>query len=391
VEARRVADPLPNDASATVLAALAFGAPLAGLIALVLILRGWPGFAKDLPKYSGLIAGTNAALAVAIILLPGWAIMVLLGGGFFAALAGRIVYNAHLAQRTTLWPSTRGRVVRSGMRRVRRAATGTPRVGNLPSIEYVYSVGGVEYRGHRVRAGDIIPDSAEATAAPDRYRVGREGPVYYNPADPKDAVLEQGAPLRTGTAYAGAAATLLFGLAIVAFFARIGEVITWLEPYFPEGAVVQAALFFGASGLLALFIFVTDYRHASASMRWPKAAGTIIASAAEAHRQLVPGSGSGGTAVTMWSPVVEFSYSVAGKDYHGARIAFGPTVSGRKEWAEAIVARYPQGRSIVASYDPANPAIAVLEPRVAFKWLNLAIVAGFFGAAAIFSGLGRFL
>ncbi|CDX18156.1 hypothetical protein MPLB_1700041 [Mesorhizobium sp. ORS 3324] len=69
-EARRVADPLPNRASATSLTAFAFGAPLAGLIALVLILRGWPDFAKDLPRGAGLLAGISAALAVAIVLLP---------------------------------------------------------------------------------------------------------------------------------------------------------------------------------------------------------------------------------------------------------------------------------------------------------------------------------
>lgn len=336
------------------------------------------------------MAGTSAGLAVAIVLLPGWAVMALFGVSFFAVLAVKIVYNAHLAQRTALWPSTRGRIVRSGMRAARGAGTDAPRVGNLPSIEYVYDVGGVEYRGHRIRAGDIAPDSAEATAAPDRYRVGREGPVYYNPADPKDAVLEQGLPLRTTTAYAGATGTLLLGAPIVAFFMHIGEVIAWLQPYFPAGAVVQAVLFFGAAGLLALAILVSDYRQASAAMRWPKAPGTIIASVAEAHRHLVHRSGSGsGLTVTRWSPVVEFSYSVAGKNYHGARIAFGPAVSGGKEWADAIVARYPQGQSIVASYNPTNPAIAVLEPRVDFKWLSLAITAGFFGAAVFFSGLWR--
>ncbi|WP_296743569.1 DUF3592 domain-containing protein [Mesorhizobium sp.] len=388
-EARRVADPLPNGASETSLAAFAFGAPLAGLIALVLILRGWPGFSQDLPRGSGLLAGTSAALAVAIVLLPGWAVMALFGVSFFAALAGKIVYNARLAETTALWPSARGRIVRSGMRTARRSGTDAPRVGNVPSIEYVYDVGGVEYRGHRIRAGDIIPDSAEATAAPDRYRVGREGPVYYNPVDPKDAVLEQGAPLRTTTAYAGAAATLLIGAAAVVFFMRIGDVIALLQPYFPEGAVVQGALFFGAAGLLALVILVSDYRQASAAARWPKAQGTVIASVAEAHKQLAHGSGSGGSAVTMWSPVVEFGYSVAGNNYHSARIAFGPAVSGSKEWAEAVVARYPKGLNIVVSYNPTNPAIAVLEPRVAFKWLSLAIVAGLFGAAVFFSGIWR--
>lgn len=389
VESRRVADPLPNATTTAWHTALVIGAPLLGLVALALMVRGWSGVAQNLPKYTGIYAGIGVGLAAGLILLPGWVLMALFAGGFFVAIAGVIVYNAHQAQAASHWPTTRGRIMHSGMQRAQRAGAGNSTVGNMPNIEYVYSVGGTEYHGNRIRGGSIIADSAEATSAPSRYPVGRETAVYYNPTNPQDAVLEPGAPLRTRTAYMGAAAIVLGGLAIVAAFTRIGEVIPWLQPHFPEGAVVQGVLFFGAAGLLGLYFVVSDYRQASAALQWPKATGTVISSAAQAQRRLV--SGRGGTTVKVWSPAIEFSYRVAGQDYHGARIAFGAAVSGSKEWADAIVARYRPSQSVVVSYDPANPAIAVLEPRVAFKWGSLAIVAGCFAAAFFFSGFWKFL
>ncbi len=89
----------------------------------------------------------------------------------------------------------------------------------------------------------------------------------------------------------------------------------------------------------------------------------------------------------VWSPVVEYAYRVDGRDHHGARIAFGAEVAGGRALAEATTARYPKGSAVTVHYDPANPAFAVLEPRVAFAWSTFLVTVAFFAAAVFFSGL----
>jgi hypothetical protein len=90
--------------------------------------------------------------------------------------------------------------------------------------------------------------------------------------------------------------------------------------------------------------------------------------------------------VTVWSPVVEYSYRVEDRDYHGTRLAFGADVAGAQARAEATVARYPAGRTVTVHFDPANPSSAVLEPHVAFAWWTLLLAMAFFAAALFFSG-----
>ena len=398
VHVRYAVDPQPGPAYDALLPVLAYGAALLGLAGVGLFWRGWATSLKNVSsevrkqRWLGLLVVVFPCLPLAGFFVPGWVVMAALGVGFFAAVSAAIIYRTRRAQRASHWPSTRGRIVRSQMQRTKRGGgTSAPGIGNLADIEYVYSVAGVEYRGSRVGIGEIAPDSPEVAAALDRYRAGREGPVYYNPADPKDAVLERDMPASSALLYAGAAGVFLVGLAIVAAFTGVGDIVAWLQPYFPEGAFIPGALFFTAAGLVALLSLTAYQREATAAARWPRSGGKIIASAAESHRELSRSGGAPGTTITVWSPIVEFAYSVGGRDYHGARIAFGPSVSGGKDWAEAIVARYPVGESVVVSYDPANPAMAVLDPRFAFRWPALLVVAGFFVAAAYFSGLGKFL
>ena len=95
--------------------------------------------------------------------------------------------------------------------------------------------------------------------------------------------------------------------------------------------------------------------------------------------------GRGQTAI-QWSPVVEYSYRVQGRDYHGSRLAFGADVAGPRDFAEAIVARYPAGREVTVHFNPANPSFAVLEPHIAFAWPILILTIAFFAAALFFSG-----
>jgi hypothetical protein len=386
--ARRI-DPVPGAGShwaAIGLAAAALVLALGGIGALWLAWRGLAWRARP-AAFAGLGASEAlggialVALPVLILVLPGWLFMALFAMAIPSTIAGSIVWKMHDVQRAARWPSAQARIVRSRLRAVHRQGSGeATTVGNVPEIEYVFSVEGVEYRGHRIGVGEIAADSPEARAAVERYTVGRTAPVFYNPANPREAVLERDAPASATVMYGIAAGVMLVGLAIVVTFTRAGEVIAWLQPFFPPGAFVPGVLFFAAAGLLMTLFLIASLRRSLASARWPTASGKVLSSIAEPHASRAADGRS-----AVWSPVVEYSYRVAGRDYHGSRIAFGGDVAGSRDFAQAIADRYPAGHQVIVHFDPDNPGVAVLEPRVAFAWLTLFFTVAFFAAAWFFA------
>jgi Protein of unknown function (DUF3592) len=387
---RRRADPTPGPTSRAVLALLTFGAPMLGLGAILLCRRGWRDWraspdGRGLPQGAGIVVAGSVALAIAPFVMPGWLIMALFAMAIPGAIAGVIVYKLREVQRAARWPSAQGRIVHARLRAVRtKQSDGSATVSNVPDIEYAYSVGDVEYHGKRIGIGDISAGSPEVEAALARYQAGSTGPVFYNPDNPNEAVLERDPPARPATLYAVAVGVLLAGFAVVIVFTRVSEIIDWLQPWFPPGAVVQGVLFCGASGLVTLMFLLSNRRDAMKAARWPTAAGTVLSSKSVSRRVFAPGRGN--VTMEVWSPLVEFSFRVGGRDYHGARIAFGAAVSGGRDLAEATIARYPTGSAVTVHYDPANPSFAVLEPRVAFAWPSALVTAAFFAAAVFFSG-----
>src|SRR5207244_1839123 len=139
-----------------------------------------------------------------------------------ASIAGVIVYKMGEVRRAARWPSAQGRIVRSGLRTVdSKTAAGSRGRGNVPDVRYVFSVDGVEYRGKRIGIGEIPPGSPGVEAALELYRVGRTGPVYYNPDNPKEAVLERDPPFNPRTMYAIAAGVMLVGFVVVGAFSGL--------------------------------------------------------------------------------------------------------------------------------------------------------------------------
>ena len=390
---RNRADPAPGGSNATVGVVLACGAAMLALAGVVLLCLGWRQWPEKalvggMPRAAAFGAIGLVAIGVAPLMIPGWLVMALFAMAIPGAIAGVAVYKMQEVRRAARWPSTPGRIVRSRLHAVRqRHSDEATTVGNLPDIEYAYAVGGVDYRGHRLGIGEILPGSPQVEAALERYKVGRTGPVYYNPDDPKEAVLERDPPAPATVVYGIAAAVMLVSLAIVIAFSRASEIIARLQPWFPPGAVVQGFLFCAAAGLLLTAFLVANRRTARAAARWPTVTGRILSSVAESHVSILPGRRRS----IVWSPVVEYSYRVGERDYHGSRLAFGADVAGSQAFAEATVARYPVGREVTVHHDPANPSFAVLEPQVAFAWPTLLIAVAFFAAAIFFSGWRGFL
>lgn len=115
---------------------------------------------------------------------------------------GLVVWGAWLlkdVRRNATWPATPGRIVSSEV--ASSSATGRTRV--YAQIRYLYEVGGVEYEGDQIGdtrslatlAGEFFDLGAarkRADAHVRRYPEGTLVDVYYDPRDPRRAVLERG-------------------------------------------------------------------------------------------------------------------------------------------------------------------------------------------------------
>jgi hypothetical protein len=63
---------------------------------------------------------------------------------------------------------------------------------------------------------------------------------------------------------------------------------------------------------------------------------------------------------TSYWPVVQYRYSVAGRNYVGTRHRYGLVMSTDKEWATRILASHPVGSPVEVHYSPSDPNDAVL-------------------------------
>jgi hypothetical protein len=88
------------------------------------------------------------------------------------------------------WPEASGVILSS------KTVEGCQRGGGgyVASIRYQYAVDGVTYLGHRVGAdGPGCGQQKDAATLTDRFPAGRRVQVWFNRADPTDAVLMPGA------------------------------------------------------------------------------------------------------------------------------------------------------------------------------------------------------
>ncbi len=143
---------------------------------------------------------------------------------------------------TESWPSTTARILSSEVREdveTSRDSGGMRRTKTTyrPALRYEYAIDGRTYQGYRIKADDYGGSASRAYNAVNRYPVGAEVTVYYDPADPGQAVLEQGAD---GTAvYLFGGVGVLFsviGLGALAFVGVSSRRITRRTPELTPGA-----------------------------------------------------------------------------------------------------------------------------------------------------------
>ncbi len=117
----------------------------------------------------------------------------------------------------------------------------------------------------------------------------------------------------------------------------------------------------------------------AASANWPTVSGTISSA--------MISSGGAGESGSTFEPKVDFTYSVADREYAGNRISFGRLRFVSEQKARAVLANYPVGSAATVAYDPGDPKNSILDrstapPAISF-WTIFVLV-----MAAIVAALG---
>ncbi len=132
----------------------------------------------------------------------------------FAFFWVRARVKAGNARRT--WQSTTGRIIASSVEiRHGTSSEGGRTTSHYPVIAYEYQVNGQRIYGQRLAFGGEVGYGSRTTAENivAKYVPGSNVPVYYNPENPNDAVLE----MRAGMASNIMGCVALFIVAILAF------------------------------------------------------------------------------------------------------------------------------------------------------------------------------
>jgi hypothetical protein len=136
----------------------------------------------------GLLAGGIALCTAGIVVIG------LVGGfgalAFWTKKAGE--EDKALNKAAQAWPSTTGEVKKS-----RVEVHGYDHVNTVPFVEYEYSINGTGYVSSEIYAGGLyLRDTARGKSESpydliERYPVGMQVTVYYDPANPAKSALER--------------------------------------------------------------------------------------------------------------------------------------------------------------------------------------------------------
>jgi hypothetical protein len=380
--------PVPDDTTVLVGRALRACATALALLGIALVVISWRGIQAGpdrMPNIFWVGVAVSIGVPLAVVFLPGVVVLTLMIMLVPTAISVKIVSKMSQVHKAAHWPLTSARITKSEPRpRHRHHMDSATTVANVPVVEYDFTLGPQQYHGTHIGIGDEVGNNPEVQRTLDRYPVGATVPVYYNPADPNEAVLERDPPASPVMMYGVAGGIFMAGLAAVAVFANVDTIMQQVRPLLPANSEPQFTIFFGLCGMWTLFMLWTAQRQAAQAKAWPIATGRIVSSRTESYRKLV---GSPARHVTFYQAVVEYSYQANGRDYHSTRLSFGAEQSGSQELAEAKAARYTKGSDVTVHYDPKNPSNAVLEVKVALNWLLALITLAFLGLALQFSGV----
>ena len=345
------AKPVQNHAYLMVKQGFRWGALGLLLFGLMNLIRAW--------KFSHLPSGALfGILATALTLIltglgregnPIWFLLVIVGPPIaLIVLISIVSYRVHRAR---FWIEDKARVISSKVAvEHHRFAADTTKVRNLPHVEYEFDAGTGPIRGDRISLGFGTADNVDVVLK--RYPVGTTVPVFYDPRNPQDCVLERKPPVSFGCMWGGAITVVLIYLAVVLGMSDVVSINKVFETAFPQ---IHHPVLVGITGLLGLLALATgiwNLLHPRKVLAGSKPKVQIVSSETESFREVE----SSHRHTTLYRPVIEFSYQAEGQEYHNTLGSSGVTMSASsKQWADGEVARYPVGTEVDVFYNPENP------------------------------------
>jgi hypothetical protein len=286
-----------------------------------------------------------------------------------------------MVRATRHWLQADGKIITSRVvaRKTREHGDSNSDLTNTPLVQYEYQVNGQTLRGDRIMIAGGMSE-VELDYVLGRYPLGAKVVVYYDPADPRQAVLERAIP-----AYRlrGCGITLLlpFGVPLVAmliynyavgWLTSVGA-IDWLKAF--VAATPWAAGYAGLGLAILAYALVLVVMAVRAST-WPVTRGRI--------------DGAGVDTITSidadysdrFKPFITYVYEVNGRQYRGGRVTVAIPFASRISWlSRRTLAKYPVGTQVDVHYNPKNPRESVLHPWSAGHAVRLLIAAGFLALA----------
>ncbi len=126
--------------------------------------------------------------------------------------------------------------------------------------------------------------------------------------------------------------------------------------------VTFSALLVEAAGVVVTLFAVRSMLRQARVSRWPTVSGVVVA--ANLHEEKSEGA-------TLFRPVVSYRYQVGDRSYESQRFSWVELeTSDRDRAAEALTGLTP-GASVTVTYDPVDPASAVISNsnRMISQWI----------------------
>jgi hypothetical protein len=287
---------------------------------------------------------------------PIWTLLVLIG--LPMALITLVYVVTERVRRAAGWAEGRARITESKIEvEHHRFAGESTKLRNLPAVKYAFDVGTGPIEGERISLGFGTADNVDVVLK--RYPVGAVVPVFYNPVNPEECVLERNPPASLGKIWGGTIFVIVAYELVLLSMWNVFSINAAMDAAFPNLHHPFVVIGAGLLGLFCLASAVWNMRHPHKAFPWLRTKGTVVSSATESYQD-----SSGSHRVTYYKPVIEFSYEVDGQEYHnivGASGIVNISIAGDKAGADAEVARYPAGKELEVFYDPKNPTQSALN------------------------------
>ncbi|WP_441238612.1 DUF3592 domain-containing protein [Bradyrhizobium sp. 930_D9_N1_4] len=233
-----------------------------------------------------------------------------------------------------------------------------------PVIRYRYQAGGQELESDQVFVGgQVITTRVLAAKLIGRYPVGAHVDVHVDPKQPTEALLE---PAAAQNLAALVAFTIVFAVIAATLTAHsLAGHVLYSNNGVPLFAFALPVIVL-AGGVFCVASYVRTRRLASASLRWPTAAGRVTH--CEVIEEVIEEKSDDDKSRSSrlqyrYQIDLRYAYRVGKRDFIGTEVDWGGTmISGLREVAEKAAAKYRPGQTVKVYYDPDQPGHAVLEP-----------------------------